>query len=93
MGASLEELEAKLAVAPNRLMDLSLSTGVNIDFSAVAGFANVRHGVVLKNSIRHAPTDLHFGVARMFQTLITNPKIELRVFRNLAEAAEWVVGS
>lgn len=95
MGEVIRELEVKHTPSPHRLLDLSGATGVDIDFAAVAAFASARNRDVLKNRVRVAvcaPTDMHFGIARMFQTLVTNPQIELKVFRTMKEAERWAAG-
>ena len=39
-----------------------------------------------------APTDLHYGLSRMFQTFqeLAGNKFEIQIFRDLASAQEWL---
>jgi hypothetical protein len=92
LGARLREIEEELPTTPNRVMDLSSSAVTNIDFGKILSFSAIRNKAVLKNSIRTAivaPTDLHFGIARMFQSTISNPQIEFQIFRTSEEAWDW----
>lgn len=89
--AEMAEWEGRLPRAPDRLTDLSDVEQMNLDFTMMERFRDLRHRTLIKNPIRSAiiaPGDLQFGFARMFQLLSSNPKITVEVFRG-AEAAEW----
>ena len=93
MGRSVRAFEEQLPTAPDRILDLSDCTGVDLDFTEVGRFAEMRSRIQLANPVRLAviaPSDLNFGVARMFQTLVSNPMIEFRIFRAPAEAMAWI---
>ena len=93
LGPAFKQIEDELPKAPNRVMDLTASTGTDIDFSFISSFAGTRNKTVLKNSVYVAiiaPTDVQFGVARMFQSTVANPQINFRIFRKADEAWSWV---
>lgn len=86
-------IEARLEVTPDRITDMTEVTGMNVDFGSVESFAENRRKAVLKNKVKSAiiaPQALHFGFARMFQTLNDNPSIEIKIFVNPLEAWQWL---
>jgi hypothetical protein len=86
-------LEEELAISPNRLTDISLVEGIDLNFQEMEAFADIRRRVALKNDIRSAivvADSLQVGFARMFQTLNDHPKITIRIFNNREEAIAWV---
>ena len=95
LGTVMDRIDEKLPADPNRLVDLADTQGEQIDFSRIVAFADSRKVRRLRNPIRVAMVaraPLQFGVARMFQSLFSNPQMELRVFRELAAAESWVEG-
>lgn len=89
----IAQLEATLATTPDRISDLSAVTNIDLGFAEMDHAALVRRMAVLKNPIRSAiiaPTDLQFGMARMFQSLNNNPKIMIAIFRDAASAWQWI---
>jgi hypothetical protein len=93
MSTVINELERSLAVAPHRLTDLRGVTKVDVRYPEVQGFVDRRHTVPLGNEVRAAilvGTPLEFGFARMFQTLNTNPKIDIEVFTDEQAARDWI---
>ena len=90
--SELERIESGCDVSPNRFTDLSENVS-HPSYEAMSNFAVVRTVAMLKNKVKSAvfaPSDYQFGMARMFQGLNFNPEIEVRVFRDKAEALEWV---
>jgi hypothetical protein len=90
--SELERIERGCDVSPNRFTDLSENVS-HPNYEAMSNFAVVRTVATLKNKVRSAvfaPSDYQFGMARLFQELNFNPEIEVRVFRDKAEALEWV---
>lgn len=88
-------IERTAEVTPHRLTDLSRVTDLSLNFMAMEQFAATRRTVTLRNNVRSAivaPTPLLFGFARMFQTLNTNPQIEVVVFNRCDEAIPWILG-
>jgi hypothetical protein len=89
----MAEIEAREPVTPPRLTDLSKVTEFNIDFGSVQKFADLREKAPVKNLTRSAivaPTELQFGFARMYQTILAHPQIEVQVFRAKADALAWL---
>lgn len=96
LGRLMDRIDEESPVTPHRLVDLADSHGAQINFSRIAAFAETRTAKRMRNSIRVAlvaPAPHQFGVARMFQSLLTNPQVELQVFRDLAGAEAWVLGA
>lgn len=92
----IDRIDEELPVAPHRLVDLAEASGAQIDYSRIAAFAESRRVKRLRNNIRVAMVARaphQFGVARMFQSLFSNPQMELQVFRELVAAEAWVVGA
>lgn len=55
--------------------------------------ARERRTLALKNAFRSAlvvSSPVTFGYARVFQTLMDNPLVTLRIFHDLAEAETWL---
>ena len=93
LGRELAELEASLDTALGRLTDWSAAESTDLHFRDIEGFARVRRQTKLKNAIRSAlvaPTDVHFGLSRIFQALNDNPQITIAVFRDRPSATEWL---
>lgn len=89
----MARMESNLPTTPDRLTDLSETTEIHIDFDGMERFRQMRHQSGLKNPIRSAvvaPRDMQFGLARMFQTLSSNPLIEVQVFRDHVSAEAWL---
>jgi hypothetical protein len=79
--------------APDRFTDTSGADAIAITFDAMSDFAALRTEAVIPNPVKNAvfaPTEVHFGLARMFQQMNRNPNIELRVFRTRDEAWAWL---
>jgi hypothetical protein len=91
----ISEIEARLAVTPHRMTDLSNLTGVDLNFQGMELFAERRRKAPLKNPVKSAiiaPTPLQYGFARMFQTLNDHPEIEIRIFDDTTAATRWLAG-
>ena len=91
--AEVERFETSVSPIPPRLTDLSGAQFANVDFGAVFATARTRVMRQFPNSFRSAlfaPTPEAFGMARMFQSLNTNPQIFIQVFANREEAVRWL---
>ena len=91
--AALAALEETLEPVPDRIVDLTRVVDRQADFDAVFAIGGVRERKAFPNSFRSAfvaPSPMSYGFARMFQTLNTNPQIDLQIFRTLAEAESWL---
>lgn len=87
------ELEARSAVSPHRLLDLSKVDGVDMDFADMEELAAQRRAAPLKNLVKSAilaPKPVLFGFARMFQTLNRHPQIQVEIFTELNDALRWL---
>jgi hypothetical protein len=91
----LAALETSGELPANRITDISEAEGLDLHFDEIGSFAAQRCVAPLKNIVKSAifaPTDVQFGMARMFQTLNDNPKIRIKVFRDLRSATDWLDG-
>ncbi len=89
----VEAIEAAYERTPDRITDLSACDTALWSFDVIEELAARRRAAQLKNTVRsaiYAPTDLQFGFSRMFQILNDNPRIQVEVFRDLAEAEAWL---
>src|SRR5262245_61923835 len=74
-GRDVLAIEQAKETTPSRLIDLSEVTTIDLDFGSMLEFANLRATTVFKNPARSAivaPGPVHFGFARMYQTLNRN---------------------
>jgi hypothetical protein len=86
-------LEAEAAVTPNRIVDLRGVTGSNVDLASYTDVGRRRREMTLKNPIKSAviaSEPVHFGYARMFQLINTNPMITLAIFPTEESARAWL---
>ena len=86
-------IESKVAVTPNRIMDLRDGTAGDVKFENLHGLAEARRIAVLKNPIKTAilaTTPVQIGLARTFQTINDNPQITIQIFREESEARAWL---
>ena len=89
------EAEARTAVTPPRLTDLSELTELHLSFTGMNEQVRERKAMKFPNGFKSAivaPEPGQFGFARMFQSLNDHPQIEIRVFRELAAARAWLEG-
>jgi hypothetical protein len=90
----LERLERGLPRVPDRIVDMS-AIELETNFGNVMELAARRNAQVFPNPFRSAvvaPTPKLLGFSRMFQTLNTNPQIELRIFDTRDSAEAWLMG-
>jgi hypothetical protein len=89
----VREAEAELAVAPDRISDLSDTNLSRLEAEDVREFAHQRNSVSMKNKVKSAiiaPKPEQFGLARLFQAHSENPMMEVQVFRDAASAYAWL---
>ncbi len=92
----LMEVEKSHPEPLNRFMDISRMTGISIDYKRLSPFAEMRrraiklYGDVKIKVAIYATTPVSFGMARMYETLMTMDSVEVRVFRDFNQAAEWL---
>jgi hypothetical protein len=88
-----EKFEFEFEVTPDRIVDLSPSEGIDLDYRAMEVFANKRRRAPLKNSVKSAIVasgPMQYGFALVFQTINDNPKIRLQIFTEKARALLWL---
>jgi hypothetical protein len=92
----LRDLMTTIAADPeldasfSSLADLSRVTSIDIDPAGVASIALAPvFGATNRRAIV-APTDLAFGMARMFATYADQASQDVRVFREMALAEAWL---
>jgi len=78
----------------HRFVDLSKLTAIRLDFNEVATFAAQRiaayeDGPPVKSAFL-AISPPAYAVARMFAALMEPSPIDVRVFRNVQDSAEWL---
>lgn len=86
-------LETRLGHAPPRLSNLTAVERLEIAFGDVDRIARSRREVHLPNPIKSAvvaPQSVHYGIARMFQTLNDHPKVTVRIFPDEESALAWL---
>jgi len=89
-------LEQKLERTPNRLIDVSMINRFGVGYPDFESMARARSALPPKNPIRTAilaPSDLQFGIGRMFENLNQHPLVETCVFRDRAAALAWLGNS
>lgn len=80
----------------DRLTDLTGLDRIDVGFEEVFALAHRRALRPIPVPVRSAlvaSKPVQFGFARMFQMLNDNPRIQIRVFGNLTEAAQWLRSS
>jgi hypothetical protein len=89
----VQEAESRTPATPPRLTDLSGLTELRLTFAGMNDVVRLRKGVTFPNSFKSAivaPELAQFGFARMFQTLNDHRQIEIKVFRDLPSARDWL---
>ena len=86
----LQEIERERSL---RLSDVSAVTELRFEFTDFADYAKQRSypaGDFQCRTAFYVTDNVKFGYARMCQTLIESPRQEIRIFRDLDEAARWL---
>ena len=89
----VETLEATLPDRPNQLTDLGGITSRETNYGNLSSVASIRRAKIFPNNFKLAmvaPTAESFGLARMFQSLADNPKVDIQIFPNKDEAEKWL---
>jgi len=89
----VKDAESRTPATPHRLTDLTGLTELRLNFAGMNDVVRLRKALTFPNSFKSAivaPEPAQFGFARMFQTLNDHPQIEIRVFRDLPSAREWL---
>ncbi len=90
----IEIKEEQLETGFNRFCDLTCMEGIQLSDAEVLRLAD-RRSAFNPNDIRVksaflATHLLAYGVARMYEQMLHSPRIEVRIFTELASAAEWL---
>ena len=78
---------------PHRITDLGEVTTIDLDYGLVSNIANTRRQVQHSRSYRSAivaPLPLHFGFARMYETMGESDQTIIRTFHTMEEAEAWI---
>jgi hypothetical protein len=90
----IEIREAQLETGFNRFCDLTHLDGIHLSSSDVEQLASRRRAFnpndVPVKSAYFATDPLAFGIARMYELLLNSPRIEVAVFSDMQEAADWL---
>jgi hypothetical protein len=92
LARELERLEDQSPAPKNRICDLTSLDEIEVGFQSILEVAEARTQRPLAAPVKSAliaRSRLHFGFARMFQMLNTNPQIELRIFASREDAVQW----
>lgn len=93
LAGELSRIESVLPVTPHRLSDFSRVIDLPIGYDEINAFRLRRQAHTLRNPIRsaiYAPSDVQFGLSRMYQMLSSKPEIEVEIFRDRDEAMAWL---
>jgi hypothetical protein len=92
-GMELAELEESSPTLPNRIVDVRAVERIEIDFAGMFGVAEARrrreYGNAFKTAIL-ADGLVHYGFARMFQTLNDHRQIVIAIFGSDEDARAWL---
>jgi hypothetical protein len=87
------ELEEASSEPVDRIADLSPVENFNVNFLAVSDLArkrrDKRYGRLVKSALV-ADRPVAVGFARMYQTILNNPDIDVRIFPTMDEARAWL---
>lgn len=89
----LQEIERKRPDLSRRLSDVSAVTELRFEFTDFADYAKQRSypaGDFQCRTAFYVTDNVKYGYARMCQTLIEGPRQEIRIFRDVDEAARWL---
>lgn len=96
MIAAVEVIERDAVRAPHRLVDATGLTAGDATFQDFLDVTSRRREVAFRNPFRCAVVarePVHFGFARMFQTLSDHPQIAVRIFEDEGAALAWIRSS
>jgi len=91
--AEVYKIEAECIDIPDRILDIRDVSDFELHFSTMFPFTEARKKMVLPKDIKTAiivNQPLQIGLARMYQSLNTNPRVSIQIFSTLADAESWV---
>jgi Protein of unknown function (DUF3478). len=77
----------------NRIEDMRELHGIKIGFDELMDFTENLRTIQLPHAVKTAiltGNSLQYGIARMFQTILEHPQMEIKVFSHEEEACKWV---
>lgn len=89
----LAAAESAQLPVPDRVIDLSAAEESDLKLADLLWAAEQRRPLRFPNPYRAAviaPRPAQYGYARMFQILSNHPEVQLRAFRDEAEALAWL---
>lgn len=94
MAAQVVAIEQSSDPVPDRIFDfLDVTDHSTVLHHEVVDMARDRRALGLRNPVRSAlvvRSPVTFGYARVFQTLMDNPAVTVRIFEHLGEAEAWL---
>jgi hypothetical protein len=90
------EVESRHPDGVDRIADFRDVEVFNIQYGTVSEFAKARREEAFTRTIKSAivaDRPVAVGFARMYQTILNHPQIELRIFPTMEEAQAWVTGN
>jgi hypothetical protein len=91
--AAVTDIESRLPVTPDRIMDLSEADFSGLSSADVVAVAESRRVAPLKNKIKSAiiaTQPEQFGLGRLFMGRNQNPEITIMIFKDTASAYQWL---
>ena len=91
--AQVDALEEQFTEMPSRITDIADVVELRIDFDDILSLASLRRTKRFPNRFKSAlvaVNESQTGFARMFQTLNTNPQIDIRIFSDSGSALAWI---
>jgi len=95
MAQRYREFELEKGLVPSRIVDLSRAEEIQINFAQCDNYAAMVRTAKWKNKAKAAivaTNQLHFGLARMFQTMAENSQVEVGIFPESKAAVQWILG-
>lgn len=92
MTDSLRAVDGQAKVA-DRIEDLRKVTEVSVGFADLWGVAQDVQNVQIPRVVKAAIITsglVQYGIARMFQAILSHPQIKIEVFSNEEEAHQWL---
>jgi len=93
LGREASRIESGYPVIPHRLTDMRSVERVEINFQGVLALATERLKLRFPNMFKSAILAgdvVHYGFARMFETLNDHPQIVIAIFSDEPEALRWL---
>ena len=96
LGDAVLALEAKVAITPSRITDMTAVDAMEVGFSDMLALAERRRASTVSGPIKSAivvANPVQYGTARIFQTLNDHPQVTLEIFHDRASAIDWIRAS